>query len=198
MVSVDPLSDAADAVNDGRSKLASACARRRRGPASNPSQLRWLRRLGRCRPLGQRRHRGAVWLPPCQTCHRPSRLQTHYMAPLTDCPAAACLPVTSVCNVVTQATHALIRSGCLANLWGEELAVHVSDEGYHRIFNPQPPRPKSVENFSIHFSTHPPSGARAAWGRNVMLVNYLTHPPSGARVAWGRNVFVVYYSTHPP
>ena len=70
--------------------------------------------------------------------------------------------------------------------------------GYHRIFNPQPPRPKSVENFSIHFSTHPPSGARAAWGRNVMLVNYLTHPPSGARVAWGRNVFVVYYSTHPP
>lgn len=24
------------------------------------------------------------------------------------------------------AMHALIRSGCLANLWGEELAVHVS------------------------------------------------------------------------
>ena len=79
-----------------------------------------------------------------------------------------------------------------------EKHTSISNGGYHRIFNPQPPRPKSVENFSIRFSTHPPSGARAAWGRNVMLVNYLTHPPSGARVAWGRNVFVVYYSTHPP
>ena len=119
-----PLSDAASAVNDGRSRrLAGASARRRRGPASALPQLRWLRRSGRGRPLGHRRHRGAVWLPPCPACRKPAQLCTHHYEMATMQAPSAHI----VCSVALRATRALIRSGSAANLHGEELARHVCD-----------------------------------------------------------------------
>ncbi len=47
------------------------------GPAQVEPQAGWLRRGGRLRPLGHRRHRGVAWVPFCGACGREGRWTTH-------------------------------------------------------------------------------------------------------------------------
>ena len=59
--------------------------RKRRLPAVGLWQARFLRSIGRGRPLGHRRHSGVHWQAPCPRCHTPGRWSTHAaMAPSND------------------------------------------------------------------------------------------------------------------